>query len=271
MTIAIGAEFDGGAVVCADTKIVATDGATTHGSKVSLSVTPKKMAYAIANAADDGNAAKMLASELTSAACDSENWPDLQKRLKQTMTEWYSGFGTVKPPALQFLLSHGGNKHSGLFFCEPPNTVLSVTHAMAIGQGARPIEPLLPALFWPIPKFGVKSALLRLAYLMHRAKTEEGSACGGRTTTVVVSSDGAFTFLEDDEMKQAEELGASIGKFVGDLRKGLLSLPTQEAQEAEIKGFSQEYLELAKEAESLAFPSLDWLDKPWWKRKKRVK
>ena len=35
MTIAIGAEFDGGAIVCADTKIVATDGTTTHGSKVS--------------------------------------------------------------------------------------------------------------------------------------------------------------------------------------------------------------------------------------------
>jgi hypothetical protein len=39
MTIAIGGMFEGGVVVCADTKVLATDGATHHKSKVSLSLT----------------------------------------------------------------------------------------------------------------------------------------------------------------------------------------------------------------------------------------
>jgi 20S proteasome alpha/beta subunit len=268
MTIAIGASFEGGAVVCADTKIVATDGATTNGSKVTLALTPKKMAYAIANAAEDGNAANMLASEMTSAACSAANWTDLVKRVKQTMTEWYSGFGAARPPALHFLLSHGGNEHSGIYFCEPPNTVLSVTHVMAIGQGARPIEPLLDKLFWPIPKFGVKSALLKLAYLMHRAKSEEGSACGGSTTTVIVSSDGAYTFVEEGEMQKAEEVAGRMEKFLGDIRKGLLSPEKLESQDAAIKKFTQKYLELTSEAEALQFSSLSWLERPWWKSKK---
>ncbi len=256
MTIAIGAEFEGGVAVCADTKIVATDGATTHGSKVFVSVTQKQMAYAIANAAEDGHAADMLAGELSSAACASENWADLQKKLKQTMTDWYLGFGTVKPPVLHFLLSYGGKEQSGLFFCEPPNTVLRVTHAIAIGQGARPIDTFIKNLFWPIPKFGVKTALLRLAYLMCRAKNEEGSACGGNTTTVVVTKDGAFTFVEQEEMQKAEDLASQLDEFLSDLRKQILSSEPKESPEVDMK----RSLEMIYKAQNMRF-DLSWLQR----------
>ena len=162
MTIAIGAQFEGGVAVCADTKVVATDGATHWGSKVFLGVSPDRMAWAIANAADDGNAAKMLAEELSSAVSDSKNYKDLLKRAKEIMTSWYSAFGNVKPPIVHFLVSLGGKDNSSLYFCEPPNTVCSVGDVMAIGQGARPIESFANDLFWSIPKFGAKSALLKL-------------------------------------------------------------------------------------------------------------
>jgi len=264
MTIAIGAEFDGGTVVCADTKIVATDGATSSGSKVSLSVTPKRMAFAIASAADDAHAASMLAGDMTSAACDSEHGRDLQNKLKETMTTWYSAYGAMKPPALHFLLSCGGRQTSNLYFCEPPNTVLRASHVMAIGQGARPIETLMNALFWPIPKFGVKSALLRLAYLMYRAKNEEGSACGGNTTTVVVTKGGAFTFVEDEEMRKAEDLASRVDDFLGDFRKQILSAEPKDAKEVDMK----RYVEMIKEAENMPF-SLEWLEKTGWKTTKQ--
>ncbi len=266
MTIAIGAEFDGGTVVCADTKIVATDGATSGGSKVSLSVTPKRMSYAIANAADDGHAATMLAGEMTSAACDSDNYGDLRIKLKATMTAWYSSYGLTKPPVLQFLLSCGGKATASLLFCEPPNTVLSVSHVMAIGQGARPIEPIMKGLFWPIPKFGVGSALLRLAYLMQRAKSEEGSACGGNTTAVVVTKHGAFTFVEDEEMQRAEALASKVDDFLAGFRKQLLSTDPKDAKAVDLKKHMKE---VSKEAGLLTF-SLDLLDRTGWRPKKHT-
>jgi 20S proteasome alpha/beta subunit len=269
LTIAIGAKFEGGVVVCADTKVVATDGATHHGSKVTLSVNRKKMAYAIANAAEDGNAAKMLSGDLSSAACQSENYVDLRHGLIEEMTKWYGGFGSMKPPALHFLLSAGGNNSSALYFCEPPNTVLFISYAMAIGQGARPIEPFTESLFWGIPVFGVKSALLKLAYLMHVAKSEEGAACGGNTTTVVVSNEGTFAFVDNDEMKKAEELAERMDGFLGKIRQGLLGPSTQVEQETKISEFSKQYADLTKEAENLSLPSLEWLDKPWWGRKNK--
>jgi hypothetical protein len=258
VTIAIGAVFDGGTAVCADTKIVATDGATSSGSKVSLSLTPKKMTYAVANAAEDGRAATMLAGEMTNAACDSDSYEVLLIKLKEVMTAWYSAYGVMKPSAPQFLLACGGKRTSNLFFCEPPNTVLRISDVIAIGQGGRPIEPIMQTLFWPIPKFGVKSALLRLAYLMYRAKAEEGSACGGNTTAVIVTKDGAFTFVKDEEMQKAEVLASKVDSFLTDTCKQLLTSEPKEAGQG-----MEQFVSLGKDAKELRF-SLELLNKTGW-------
>src|SRR5271169_1076023 len=73
VTIAIGTPFSfgviKGALVCADSLVVATDGATTFGTKTHLSITQRKSVFAIAGAADDGDASNMLAGDITSALC----------------------------------------------------------------------------------------------------------------------------------------------------------------------------------------------------------
>ena len=75
MTIALGQLFylneTKCALVCADSRVVATDGATTFGAKLHTRLSLQN-AYAIADASDDGNAAKMLAQDITSALCDKE-------------------------------------------------------------------------------------------------------------------------------------------------------------------------------------------------------
>src|SRR5579864_3924865 len=73
MTIAIGTGYDHGVIVCADTKVVASDGATTTDSKVSFSTTSSGAVFAIADAAEDARAAKMLAADITNAACNAKN------------------------------------------------------------------------------------------------------------------------------------------------------------------------------------------------------
>lgn len=74
MTIALGAAFDGGAIVCADSLVCASDGATSYGSKTFLGVSATKRMHAIANACEDAYAAKMLGEEISFAISDAEEY-----------------------------------------------------------------------------------------------------------------------------------------------------------------------------------------------------
>jgi hypothetical protein len=75
MTVAIGTRFEHKgyvcALVCADSRVTATDGATIFGAKAHVSVSVQR-AFAIADSSDDGNAAKMLAGDITRALCNEE-------------------------------------------------------------------------------------------------------------------------------------------------------------------------------------------------------
>jgi hypothetical protein len=183
------------------------------------------------------------------------------------MTEWYAAFGSVRPPAMHFLISLGGKDSSSLYFCEPPNTVYEIGISMAIGQGARPVEPMLEDLFWPNPKPSSRSALLSLAYLMHVAKSQEGSACGGKTTTVVITQRGTFTFVSDEEMTRAEEFAEKVHGFLDKVRQALLRPSSEEEPNLALGRLSKAYADLKDEELSLTFPSLAQLEKGWWERK----
>ncbi len=283
MTIAIGARYSDGAIVCADTKVVSTDGSTSSGSKAFVSVSSNQLSCAVANAADDAHAAKMLASQIANAVGSTpiatavgadtvSNWNDAFDRIKKTMTEWYSAFGAVKPPALHFLLACGGKNYSDLIFCEPPNTVWSCQEPMAIGQGARPIDNITVKLFWPWLNGGVRAALLKLAFLMHRAKKEEGSACGFETRTLIVTKKGRFAFIPNGEMAAAEQFAEKVDSLLADFRKALLSGEPKESRDKALSELAKLYLELGEESDSLNFPSLSRLERPmpWEKQKPRL-
>jgi hypothetical protein len=259
MTIAIGTRYDDGAIVCADTKVVSTDGSTSTGRKAFVSVSSNQLSCAVANAADDAHAAKMLASYIADAVGSSLAWTDVPNKIKKIMTDWYSAFGAVKPPLLHFLLASGGKDHSELYFCEPPNTVLSCHESMAIGQGARPLDNITSHLFWPWLAGGVKGALLKLAFLMYRAKTEEGSACGGATTTLIVTKRGRFAFIPSGEMEAAENLAKNVEDWLMEIRKSVLG---GAAKEETAKELSKQHLYLSSRVEELEFPSLSRLERP---------
>ncbi len=123
MTIAIGEMLRfgklKGALVCADSRIVSSDLATTSGAKVHLSLTPRRSAFAIADAAEDGDAAKMLAQDITKALCAESvvhmgHVPELVKRI---MTEWYAAYTGGRAPSTQFVLAAAVNGVCNLFYC----------------------------------------------------------------------------------------------------------------------------------------------------------
>ena len=105
MTIAIGADYDGGVIICADTKVVASDGATTSDMKVALAMGPARRMVAVANAAEDGHAATMLAEEIGLAVGGTEN---PEQDLKALMTAWHNSYGSAHPPQLQFIVGIRG-------------------------------------------------------------------------------------------------------------------------------------------------------------------
>jgi len=152
MTIAIGSRFlygsIEGALICADSRVVATDGATTWGSKTHLSLTPRGSAFAIAGAADDGDASNMLAGEITSALCgdDVEHLGKIKSVVTEKMTAWYSAYGSGRAPSIQYVLAAAVGHKCDMFFCSPPNTVLQRSVPFSVGQGARVVDPLITRL-----------------------------------------------------------------------------------------------------------------------------
>jgi hypothetical protein len=269
VTIAIGEMFTfgtiTGALVAADTRIVATDLATKVGGKLHLSLTHGK-AFVIADAAEDGETAEMLAEEITSALCDKsvENMTHLDGIVKAKMTEWYGAYGHNRPPSIQFILAAAIAGRCELFYCSPPNAVLRKTQPFAVGQGARPVDPLFPAPSNSPPT--AEAAILRAAYWMYRAKRDEGSMCGGPTSIFMISQFGKIALFGNKEIAAAEALGEKIDDLLQKCRYSLLSAETASSQEVFLETFKVPFLALAAKARDIAFPNLNWLEGTTWGR-----
>jgi hypothetical protein len=216
MTIALGLLSLDSIVIAADSNVVLTDGARTQALKVA-DIETGTGAYAIANAAEDGNAAKTLVGHLTTdlKRKEPQTLEEVEEAVAERMTVWASAFAKI--PNVQLVM--GAYLYSetqfpnnfGLYFCEPPNTVVrSVLNddskgAVFIGSGASIAEPLYRTLF-----FGSGSARLRLlqiSYLMHKAKS--GNAlCGGHTNAVVLKHGRREPlWISPIQMAAAENLG----------------------------------------------------------------
>lgn len=265
VTIAIGAEIFGGIVIGADTMVVASDGATTTGEKLAVGFSRSNQAlFAISDAAEDGRAARMLAQDILSSAIDaSSGGRDFQQAIKRVMGRWHRSYGQTSSPAVEFLLAvaiPSPRATFGLFYCQPPSTVFKHLGPLAIGRGARPVDPLLKAMLHG--ELHAKTALLKLGYLMHVAKSEEGSACGEGTKAVIITTKRSCAFVTEHEMEQTERLAVECRSMVDNYRNALLSARTAEAFKREGNDLVNSFAEFLTKAESLDFPSLRFLDTP---------
>jgi 20S proteasome alpha/beta subunit len=259
MTIAIGTEFDGGAIVCADTKVSASDGATTDASKVFLAITRTRRMYVLADSAEDAYAARMLAGEISNAISLAEKPFRIEEIVKRVMGPWYNGYHYVHPPQIQFLLAftQQGWERAMLYFCEPPNTV-SYGSPIAIGKGSRAVDPALDILT-PIgkEKLDAKSALVKLAYLMYLAKRDEGTACGGETYAIVIKADGGYALIDEAEMREAEQLAKKLCQA---MEKGLCKI-TSTVPNDFLTTFPKALNEIGEAYRHLSFKSLEFVEK----------
>src|SRR5260370_19716872 len=248
-----------GIFVCADTKVVASDNATSHGSKMALSLTPgSSRRFIIANAAEDAHAATMLAAEISTALCQPSS-TTLESTIKQAMQAWYSAYSGGRAPSIEFIIGTSVDGVCSLFYASPPNTVLYKSHPFAIGTGARAIEPLLPTQDAPLWK--LESTILRAAYCMYHAKNEEGTYVGGKTDAAVIDREGYFGFLEHEEMEQAEKASQEADKLFRVLCLGLFSRETLTNQRAFLSDFCRLFTEASAKATNIKFDSLNLWNK----------
>jgi 20S proteasome alpha/beta subunit len=271
MTIAIGTLYNDGIIVCADTKAVASDWATTDETKISIfDAEGERGVFVIADAADDAHAARMLADEIGGAVYRAVHPADPGPEIKSVMSDWYRAYGVQKPPGIEFLLgcvipARGPDQECVIFRCEPPATVVENYAPVVIGQGARAVAPILSLLSAiteydtanDIPHNDLRMSLIRLAFMMYRAKRDEGSFCGGDTETIVVPKSRRFIGLTKEEMKAAEELAR---------KTDLLQLKMHEMITTGVPlpnlrlDWVRQYENLTAESRELQFPSLKRLE-----------
>jgi 20S proteasome alpha/beta subunit len=268
VTIAIGATFQGGAIICSDTKISASDGATFYGSKQFLGVSATKKMYALASASEDAYAARMLGAEISDAISKTDKSTRVEPGIKSVMGTWFNDFQQIRPPSVQFLLAliQEGWENASLYYCEPPNTV-AYGSPIAIGKGSRPVEPLLDILS-PVPheQMDARSALLRVAYLMYLAKRDEGSACGGDTYATAISADGGFTLVSDEEMERAESLAMKLDKSI---ESGIRRITGSQQSTLHRSPYPESLDSVTKEFSQFEFQSLKYLQRKLWKRERK--
>ncbi|MGB6473409.1 MAG: hypothetical protein WBF04_04935 [Candidatus Sulfotelmatobacter sp.] len=260
MTIAIGALYSDGVIVAADSKVVFSDGSTNSGNKLFLSLSPERAMFSIADAAEDALAAKTVAGDISSAFVNAHREKkDPAKLLRRAMGTWYRSYGHSQVPVLEFLVGKViVNEWAGLYYLQPPSTVLWQA-PFAIGRGARPVEPLLGLL--SNNKNALKPQLMLLAYLMYLAKKEEGSACGGHTSVLVITKGGSWTFVE--EMEAAEDVASDIHSSVQQYIREIVGASTRFPSMA----FIDLQKALLDKAGKLEFRSLKNLEMNVWKGK----
>jgi len=268
MTIAIGTHFADGVILCADTKLVDSSGIVSYGGKISAMEAGNGRTFAITHAADDANAATMLANEILDALGNSLEHHQFEPVIKQCMMRWQSDYAQSTVPLVQFLIACGSASHPSLLFCQPPNVVIRKYRQdpIAIGSAVRVVEALLPfVLVQPsgaadpdLIVMDAESTLLKLAYLMRRAKSEDLYA-GGDTDTMIVRRDGTWAQTKRAEMKKAEEFSKKLDLYFRWACYGLFSQQSEDDQKAFMRRFSSLYLRDVNEASKMWFPSLEGL------------
>ena len=258
MTIAIGTHFAQGVILCADTKFVDDNGGISYGSKLEYREGRRGNVVAIAHAANDSNAAKMLSTEILASVTDCHDQADLETAIKQTMTQWQADYGQSPVPFQQFIVvfSLAGKTH--VYLCQPPNIVIPALpgRSAVAGSAVKIVETLLPVVLDKSSEknrwWDAESTLLKLAYLMKRAKSEDLYA-GGDTEAIVIKNNGSYALTWPEEMKDAEQFSEALDSLFCYCCHGFFSMRSTEDQNIFLERFSELFHRHLKDASESVF------------------
>jgi hypothetical protein len=176
MTIAIGTYFADGVILCADSKLVDENGNVSYGGKIS-GMEVGDATFAIAYAANDANAAAMLAHDMLNGLEKVTQQHQFGPAVKECMTRWQADYAQSLVPVVQFLIACILQGQQSLYFCQPPNVVTQKYRREPMTIGATKVEILVPlGLMHPRDEddpdsleMTAESTLLKIAYLLCRA------------------------------------------------------------------------------------------------------
>lgn len=261
MSVALGMYSIGGVFICADSHVVSTDGIVTSDFKLQ-GIECGVGTFVIGNAADDGNAANMVAKEILEGLARCPDQWTIEPAIKKPMTEWHAGYTQSKPPAMQFVLAARlGTSTRRLYFCEPPNTVVpkSLNEWVVLGAGAQVLDVLIPEVIRG-PLYH-REALIRAAYLLYRAKKDHIFLKGSETDTLLISGTSGKVYQPTrEEMANAEAVGPDIDFMLRYCYLGLLGTPQGLNQKTFLQSFRKTYLETRKKVDALQFQSLNGIE-----------
>jgi len=216
MTIAIGMTCQGGAIVAADTKIIDQNGSVTYGPKVTA-FRGVSGTFAIANASDDANASQTLVLKLESVFKKAKlnDWGRFEEIIKAEMSDWSHAFRTHPPTQFIVSLYLRGRDGVGLYFCEPPITVLPKVGYISAGAGFMVADPVHSYLFgFPTDYHTPQLILRQISYLMYRVK-KDVALCGGKTHGVYIRADGKEPeWVNVLDLEQAEIVSGYLDSIV---------------------------------------------------------
>jgi hypothetical protein len=217
----------GGMIVAADKKEVMTDGSTRQANKVCI-FDGKDVAFAIADASDDANAAQSLVRKLFPYLTGSkpQGFTEIEDSISNVMSAWYAAFGEAPQTSLiaAIILKGCGAQ---LYLCQPPNTVLPKPGGyVAAGIGASVTDPLFKTLFNPWPRYRHPQTICReIAYLMYHAK-KDNAYCGGHTDAAYLNTfESSATWLQGTDFKVAEEASFQLDFILNLTATNVLGLP----------------------------------------------
>ena len=263
MSVGIGTRYERGLVICTDTKVVLSDGSTKVGTKLRLTQCGLGT-FAIVNAAtDDGNAGAVLSEEIAEDLfrLKAGGSDPFVAAIKNRLRIWHAGYGSpsTQPPATQFIIAVEARGYGGVYFVEPPQTVIyHYSRPLTIGGGAAAVDPLLSMVLPEI--VALRPTILKLAYLMYRAKKEQGALVGGPTDLIVIRKDGDFRWLSTSEMNSAEKAIAAVDSVLRDCCRGLLCCHSDEDQRKSLTKFNDFFMKKSETFRNIRFPSLDGFD-----------
>lgn len=256
MTIAVGFLCTEGVIVAADTCIITQDLKKKEGPKVGAAYTANGT-YAIANAADDGNAANALAVKILKDLEQNnyENRGNVEAVVANHMSNWWAGFGQNKPPNVSFVLGSVIKGTPGIYLCEPPSTVYLHDSYVGVGTGSAQTDPLVSTLFAGYD-VSARIRLWQIAYLFYRAKKDD-AFCDGYTTPIFLPLNGGRPmYIAHWEMKDAEDLGPQFDMYLRELMKNRMTHIDDAKFEEAMNGLTQVMKFISKFVQDIKFSPL---------------